>query len=45
MKTKRVNLKLVCLKGELYVFGGWNDNYNWTMSVENIHRLLIHGIK
>ena len=34
MKTKRNILKVVYLKDDIYVFGGWNNNHDWIKSVD-----------
>ena len=34
MIEERYRSKTVCLKGEIYVFGGYDDNGAWTLSVE-----------
>ena len=34
MIKERQYSKAVCLKGEVYVFGGLDNNHNWVMSVE-----------
>ena len=34
MKTERISAKVVYLKGDVYVFCGWNINNNWMKSIE-----------
>ena len=34
MKTGRLSPKVVYLKGDIYVFGGWSFNDEWIKSIE-----------
>ena len=40
----RKHSKIVCINGEVYVFGGIDFNYKPVMAVEKFHLILILGI-